>query len=179
MIELLLSGNKSYFVHNANYQKQAVTLFNIRPIILLLPASLTVIIKLWSKNRMSKLSEHSQMTPQPGIFDAGELVKILGDDSSAINDLSEKYLQLLKEQRTQIQQALNDSNWEAAANLAHQLKSSSRIVGAFALADCCESIEHAGKSAPGTISNELISDFDSLAILVLEAVGKYLQIPVA
>lgn len=128
---------------------------------------------------MSNTPEHDQTTSQPGIFDAGELTNILGDDHSAIHALTRKYQQLLQEQRTLIQQALKDSDWENAASLAHQLKSSCRVVGAFALADCCESIEYAGKSETGTVTKELVDEFNKLAALVLKAVDVYLQTPIA
>lgn len=127
---------------------------------------------------MSNSELKNQVAAQPGIFDAGELAKILGDDCLAIKDLTLKYQQLLKEQQAQIQQALAGSDWESAASLAHQLKSSSRVVGAFELADCCESIEFAGKSATDAVPISAINDFGRLTALVLEAVEEYLRIPI-
>ena len=127
---------------------------------------------------MSDIPEHGHVSPQSGIFDADELLKILGDNRSAIDDLSRKYRQLLEEQRIQIQQVLRDSNWTEAANLTHQLKSSSRVVGAFMLADCCENIEKSAKTETGVVAEELIDDFDKLSVLVLAAIDEYLQTPI-
>lgn len=128
---------------------------------------------------MSNSEVQNQVAARPGIFDASELAKILGDDLLAIKELTLKYQQLLMEQQVQIQHVLKESDWISAANLAHQLKSSSRVVGAFELADCCESIEHTGKSAVGGVSINTIDEFDRLTDLVLEAVEEYLQFPIS
>jgi len=141
--------------------------------------SLIDLINSWIGDIMSIAPEHTEANPLSGVFDKRELVKILGNDDLAIDELTKLYRQTLNQQRTEIQQALKDSNWNSAVSLAHRLKSSSRVVGAFDLADYCETIENAGGLAARPIGEEFIDNFNKLSALVLKSIDEYLQKPIA
>lgn len=109
------------------------------------------------------------------ILDPGELAKVVGNDLSDLKEFTQNYRDVLVEHSEKILQGVKDRNWDATANLAHRLKSSSRAMGAFDLADCCESIEHHGKSCKASLPEETANEFGKLVLLVLEAIDTYLH----
>jgi len=108
------------------------------------------------------------------ILDPGELAKVVGNDLSELKEFTQNYRDVLVEHSEKILQGVKDGNWDATANLAHRLKSSSRAMGAFDLADCCESIEHHGKSGSASLPEGQANEFGRLVRLVLEAIDTYL-----
>ena len=85
------------------------------------------------------------------------------------------YRQILCEHHKQICDALAASDLSSSADLAHRLKSSSKAMGAFELADYCELIEQGGKSNEVTEFEQLAQQFSERVQPVLDAIDAYLE----
>jgi HPt (histidine-containing phosphotransfer) domain-containing protein len=69
-----------------------------------------------------------------------------------------------------IRSARSTSSWKQIGALAHQLKSSSRSVGALALGEICAALEQAGKSDRGEEVAAQLPIFEHALAQVVEAI---------
>ena len=122
---------------------------------------------------MSDTTESNQAA-QSKPFDPDELAKLIGDDPDTLVEFTINFRQTLTEHREQIHQALEELNADSITTLAHRLKSSSRAMGAFALAECCQTLENRGKAGENSVPGELIETFDTLVASVINAIDHYL-----
>ena len=120
---------------------------------------------------MSK-SIHQPATP--GILDVGELAKIVGDDRELLSLTVEKYRKTLADHCVQINQAYENLDKESIRVLTHRLKSASRIMGAFDLANCCEKIERSSGILDASSAENSKLELNKLVDAVNEAIDKYL-----
>ena len=86
---------------------------------------------------------------QPSDWDASTLGQMVGDDSATHKRLLERFLVNAQKQVAAIVLAAGAGDFNEAADLAHSLKSASRMVGALRLGDLCEQIETSGSSDDG------------------------------
>ena len=110
-------------------------------------------------------------------FDPNVLAKIIGDDLATLMEFTNNYRQAVIEYKEKIQQALNESNNDAISTLAHSLKSSSRAMGAFGLADCCQLLENHREGSDNTVPLKLLENFDKQIESVINAIDQYLAEP--
>lgn len=98
-------------------------------------------------------------------IDTAVLVQYMGDDVAVHKKFLQNFAKLSQSTITQLKSEFEIANIKSMTDIAHKLKSSSRTIGATALADLCESLEQAGK-----IGNEaliastmplLLKEFDS------------------
>ena len=109
---------------------------------------------------MSATLAASAVEPEPvlasklPVWDAATLVAMVGDNPKLHLRLLAKFLENAEQQMDELQQAARDGNFAAAADLAHSLKSSARMVGALALGELCESAESAWAERQGYRQDE-------------------------
>lgn len=108
------------------------------------------------------------------VFDPDVLVAYVGPDLANLKKHFQKFHRILEQDRITLQQAFADKDPKAASDLAHRIKSSSRMVGAPTLADICEQIEHDGRHA-SRLDDEHLASFLDLSDKVLKAVDEYLS----
>jgi len=96
-------------------------------------------------------------------IDAAALGKMLGtDDAQILAKFYADFLNASSETAEQIRAAYAAKDLPGLGNLAHKLKSSARTVGANALADCCASLEQAGKQKKAKLVKSEIVSFNRL-----------------
>jgi len=80
------------------------------------------------------------------VVDLAALSKVVGDDTTVHRDLLDIFIQTSPEIIESIRQASKDRSAQGVVSHAHKLKSSSRAIGAYTLAETCQALEAAGKS---------------------------------
>lgn len=78
--------------------------------------------------------------------DPSILTQIVGDDPKLHRQFLEKFVDPASQTISEIHAAFDAGSAEQVGELGHKLKSSSRTIGANALADLCEGMEQAGKA---------------------------------
>ena len=128
----------------------------------------------WVKNTMSDNSLESNENANTKPFDPNELAKLIGDDLATLVEFSTNYRQSVIDFNERIQQALKESDNDSLTTLAHSLKSSSRAMGAFGLADCCQQLETLKKTSDSPVPLELLENLDKHIESVINAIDQYL-----
>jgi PAS domain S-box-containing protein len=83
------------------------------------------------------------------LWDSETLGKMVGDDLALQRSVLEKFLLGAENRILTIVRATSDAEFETAAEVAHTLKSSARMVGAFQLGELSEAMETAGGGENG------------------------------
>jgi len=123
----------------------------------------------------SKVSagKNTKADSKPNLLDLGELKKLIGDDDAIINRLCGEFNSTLTVDRDRIKAAYANKQLSEVSELAHRVKSSARMFGAFAFGDCCEKIEKYGKSRAEGLDERLLDEFDAFAGQVLTELSQY------
>ena len=95
--------------------------------------------------------------PQLAVWDATTLAQMVGDNHDMQLGLYNKFVLSADKQVCEILVALLAGELNLAADVAHSLKSSSRMVGALRLGALCEAIEHAGIDGDASLCSTLSS----------------------
>ncbi|NDW15367.1 response regulator [Alteromonas genovensis] len=107
------------------------------------------------------------------VFDISALTDIVGDISP-----QEEYDYLcgfeknLHKDFPHMCDLVDVKDWQALSKLAHKLKSSARIVGAYHLSQKCEAVEHAGRQEP--VDQLILLDWEEMK-LAIEALIAHLR----
>ncbi|TAN51336.1 MAG: PAS domain-containing sensor histidine kinase [Methylococcaceae bacterium] len=135
-----------------------------------------------SARQREQLPKSAVITPsgleaEAAAINPSVLSELVGDDPAVLRRLMGKFLESARDNVVAIQDACGARRATAIAAAAHKLKSSARAVGAFALANLCQALEHAARSAPA-----MWSDIDALTVQLPEllaaveaAAGEWLQ----
>lgn len=75
--------------------------------------------------------------------DVSVLRSLVGDDEEAVHQLLAEYLACLRRQGDELRRMADEGNLGQVGSVAHKLKSSSRSVGALAVAEACNELEKA------------------------------------
>lgn len=103
----------------------------------------------------------AQSQPSP-VFDRQVLDRVLGaGDEDGLSHLLAHYVDKVEQSLLELRAAYEQDNLLQIATIAHQLKSSSRSVGAMGLADCCAELENASKVGMGERVKPLIVQFEA------------------
>ena len=94
--------------------------------------------------RVGALLEASREFP---IWSAGALSELIGDNPNLQRRLLSKYVDKGDEEFAAIASAIEAGDHDRIKNLAHTMKSASRSVGAMALGELCQKVEHAAREA--------------------------------
>lgn len=115
--------------------------------------------------------------PQPATpatrpaLDTSVLRELVGDDAETLQALLAQYAGELRQALPELQRLAAASELGALAQLAHRLKSSSRSVGATALADCLQGIESGAAQQRGEQLAAAVAELPALAERVLHALA--------
>jgi|GEM_PF-3027490 len=109
--------------------------------------------------------ETSEQAVDPSI-----LTQIVGDDPALHRQFLEKFIEPASQTISEIHAAFEAGSSEQIGELGHKLKSSSRTIGANALADLCAELEIAGKaddwSRIKTLHSQLDKSFDEVKTFI-------------
>ena len=92
-----------------------------------------------------------------GVIDVEAIKALLGDDKTVILQMLHDFVPAATANVGEITEAVEAGNAAAAGAGAHKLKSSSRSMGANALADICAEIEKAGKAGDQAAVDSLLA----------------------
>ena len=92
---------------------------------------------------------------QPPVWDASTLGHMVGNNPVMHRRFLEKFLVNAEKQVAAIVLSIDAGEFSAAADVAHALKSASRMVGALYLGELCEQIDTAGSSDDGRVCSAL------------------------
>jgi CheY-like chemotaxis protein/HPt (histidine-containing phosphotransfer) domain-containing protein/anti-sigma regulatory factor (Ser/Thr protein kinase) len=104
------------------------------------------------------------------VLDTTVLAGLVGDDRALIDEFLQEYRVSVRAAADGIRSARSTSSWKQIGALAHQLKSSSRSVGALALGEICAALEQAGKSDRGEEVAAQLPIFEHALAQVVEAI---------
>ncbi|MDO6566668.1 ATP-binding protein [Alteromonas sp. 1_MG-2023] len=112
-----------------------------------------------------------------GIFDISALIEMVGEISP-----KEEYEYLcsfesnLKRDYSQMRDLVDASDWESLSKLAHRLKSSARIVGAYHLSHLCEIVETTGRhTAPDELMLKYWEEMKTAIEDLITHLSQYLE----
>ncbi|MBT3360061.1 MAG: transporter substrate-binding domain-containing protein, partial [Rhodospirillales bacterium] len=114
--------------------------------------------------------------PEPAVaqgeaIDAVALKDVFGDDDETFKEILMDFISPTRGIVQEIKDAYDGHNSTEIGAAAHKLKSSSRSVGAHALADLCQKLEAAGKADDWDGVEALYPDLDGLVQSVEEYIG--------
>jgi HPt (histidine-containing phosphotransfer) domain-containing protein len=84
--------------------------------------------------------------PAATAVDISILKALVGNDEDTVHELLAEYLASARRQAEELRRTTYEGDISLAGSIAHTLKSSSRSVGALALADACAELENAAKT---------------------------------
>ncbi len=108
-------------------------------------------------------------------WDATTLGQMVGDNPDLHRSLLEKFLVNAEQQALAIALSSNMCDFSAAADVAHALKSASRMVGALQLGELCEQIETAGSESDGSVCRTLSEDLKPTLARARITITEHLQ----
>ncbi|WP_372658287.1 EAL domain-containing protein, partial [Hydrogenophaga sp.] len=91
------------------------------------------------------------------VFDSEALGRQVGDEPELLAEFRQRYLVSAQSTVAEIRSAADAGELEKVGDLAHRLKSSSRVVGAMSLGECCHSLELAGHAAEADQTLRLVA----------------------
>ena len=95
------------------------------------------------------------------IWNATTLGEAVGDDPVLQRRLLDRFLHNAQSQVSELCSSAAQGRIDAATDIAHALKSSSRMVGALMLGDLCEGIESAGMADDAALFLQLVSGLEA------------------
>lgn len=109
------------------------------------------------------------------IFDPEALSGLVGNNNPVVTNILLQFKKELMIDGKQMCRLFVENKVEAAAALAHRLKSSSRSVGAFKFADLCQQIESLKDAKPNAMSIKLLEQVEEQVDIVLSAIDQHLS----
>jgi|GEM_PF-966452 len=125
-----------------------------------------------SKSVENEIEDSDEDSPVLAPIDTSILDKIVGKNQGLQRQLLKGFVEPAIVMVDDIHRAFADGTVEEVGALGHKLKSSSRTIGANALADLCEELEFAGKSGDRTKVEALHNNLDGLFKDVLDYIEK-------
>jgi HPt (histidine-containing phosphotransfer) domain-containing protein len=100
---------------------------------------------------------------------------MVGDDPDTVLGLLSDYLASMSHLAHELRAAYAGGDTAGLCAITHKLKSSSRVVGALALGDICESLEESGKAGNHPAINKAMTQFEAAIAAVEEELGRLLK----
>lgn len=113
------------------------------------------------------------VTPLP-VWDALTLIRMVGQDDAMHRRMFTLFLRDAPGQIRTIEEAAAVGNCALAADVAHMLKTSTRMVGALQMGQLCDEIETAACAAQASICQALVAGLSNSYISAQERIGPYL-----
>jgi PAS domain S-box-containing protein len=128
-----------------------------------LKAALTKWLPQTSSNDTPDLPpDMAECTPSPLPVDVSVLKALIGDDDeAAVQGFLADYRASLRRLAIQLHAAIAEDDMRQVDAIAHQLKSSSRAIGALALGDLCAELENNCRMGSGTAVSANVMRFDA------------------
>ena len=137
-------------------------------------AELRTMLKKWLP-LPAQVPQPTLSAPEPHeqglVWNAASLGEMVGDDAALQKDLLVRFERNTVTQIAALHQALAGAELQEAADLAHSLKSSARMVGALVLGTLCEEIETAGLAADAALCATLGAALEPQFAAVLQAIA--------
>ncbi len=130
---------------------------------------------------MKQANEHEEevekeaASPSPAIFDPTALTRLLGNNPVNQRHLLEKFLGSMPDQLSAISAAAMTGEAQAAAAVAHKLKSAALSVGALLLGELCQAMESAGRAGDAQACADLVDPFASCFAATTTAIQAHLS----
>ncbi|WP_439590353.1 PAS domain S-box protein [Hydrogenophaga sp.] len=97
-------------------------------------------------------------------YDDQALERLIGDDAELLADFRQRFVVSALNTVDEMRRAARNGDTATLSGLAHRLSSSCRLIGAMALADCCNRIEHARpRSSSGELHGLMVRLEEALA----------------
>jgi PAS domain S-box-containing protein len=109
------------------------------------------------------------------LWDIKQLVRLVGSNTAVHRRLLEKFLPSGIRIAGEITEAIGSQDWGKTGDLAHELKSSARAVGAMRLGALCAALEHAGRNTRSSECQLLLSPLCSTLGQVEEQIALWLS----
>ena len=142
-------------------------------------AELAPVLRKWLPLAHQQAYEYLQAADaapaQPSDWDASTLGHMVGDDSATHKRLLERFLVNAQKQLAAIVLASAACDFNEAADLAHSLKSASRMVGALRLGELCEQIETSGSSDDGAACMPLCQALEPTLAPARDRITRHLE----
>ncbi len=114
--------------------------------------------------------------PEPYvIFDAATLTRMLGDKPAMHRRILEKFVPSASKLAAGIVTAMSSEQTGMAADLAHQLKSAARMVGALQLGNLCEELEEAGHAKNYEACRTLVNRVEAAFLAAVIRINQKLE----
>ena len=108
-------------------------------------------------------------------LDVSVLARLIGDERALIAEFLHDFAVAAGAAASEVRSAQASASWKQVGAIAHQLKSSSRSVGALALGEICAALEQAGKSDRGDLIVAQLPAFDQALSAVLDAIERHIK----
>lgn len=106
------------------------------------------------------------------IYDPRALESLVGDDAALLAELRQRFVASALDTLDEMRRAASNGNTATLRDLAHRLSSSSRMIGAMAMGECCHRIERAGAdSSPSEMHRFMAQLEDALAHVMTRLCG--------
>jgi CheY-like chemotaxis protein/HPt (histidine-containing phosphotransfer) domain-containing protein len=122
---------------------------------------------------IAKVSDSLAASPTSTYFavlDRAVLPTQIGDDPPLIAQFLKDYQRSAQKTADELRAANRLGDWKAVGACAHKLKSSSRAVGALALGEVCQQLEHAGNDGHADATRVLAAELENALAAVLAAI---------
>jgi PAS domain S-box-containing protein len=114
---------------------------------------------------------HARAAP---VVDVAVLKGVVGDDPQTVRELLAEYRSSARRLAIELRAAQADDDMQRIGAIAHQLKSSSRAVGALALGDLCTELENACRTGSLEGVSRGIAQFDAALLAADTQLGELL-----
>jgi PAS domain S-box-containing protein len=128
--------------------------------------------ELVSNNLASADDTKDAMTGLPAVWDAATLLSLVDGNVDMYHRLLEKFLLNSQKQVFDIRAAMAAGATDVIANVAHNLKSSARTVGAMRLGELCHKLETAGRAGDAHTCATIVECLNELFNDVSERIKK-------
>jgi PAS domain S-box-containing protein len=98
---------------------------------------------------------------EPEVWDASALTRLVGENPEMQLRLRTRFLENASEQVRRLQQLMDADDTVAVAELAHELKSSARTVGALLLGSLCDQLEQCARQGDVATMQTLVAGVES------------------
>ena len=134
----------------------------------------------WGDQDDESVTESPQTAPTPpvpiaGVVDPEILANAIGsNDHALLCDFYQDFLSTLKDTLVEVNQAHAAGEYQPIGGLGHRLKSSANTTGATTLAECCLTLEMAGKADDRASIDRLVPQLNSHAAAAITWIEQFI-----
>jgi CheY-like chemotaxis protein len=110
-----------------------------------------------------------------GVYDPHALERLVGDDTELLAEFRQRFVVSALDTLDEMRRAVSNGNTATLRNLAHRLSSSSLMIGAMALGECCHRIERAGADSSPSEMHRLMEKLEDALAHVMTCLSDHLR----